>query len=550
MMISALFSFLSLSLLLSEGKSLFLSLCCSLSLSFSAFLSHFLIFTPYLITCVLCSFYNQKRSISFHFLFPFRFSLSFFHFVFSFVFSLASPSSMYQNINHHTIKPRTSHHYAIVGNKLSVIPSNGNQQPYDHHAYEASSVVDSGFKGVGKGATHDYRGSPPQFRVPFEQMFLMNDQGSYSKSKKKKKKCHSSPGDPKIVTTLVGEVQAKVGSKTALSSFPCSEVRQSTGLQHTFFPSSDPSQTMQSSQVLPMNLTLDQFVNRSVVKNQKVLDNEFEPRDSESLTGDSSTDSSVSKKFPFKMWDLINDPSSECVHWNNAGDKIVIQVPEFVDKFLPSETFTTRYYPSFIRQLNIYGFKKFRGTEGAESLTIRKVDVFHHEYFKRGQDVLVKLIKRCVKTGKPGSGDTNLLGRKRVGSKVRSGSQKDWFRKKPRRQNHQKSEIYANESNRNLDDFSKQMSEERNISSDGDPGSQCEEEFDAENQYLQIPIRGNAHSSSPVKRFAKVRVLSLADQQRMKWKRKWDQVLIDFEEELREGMSKLDETLKYIDSLI
>ena len=347
---------------------------------------------------------------------------------------------------------------------------------------------------------------------------------------------------------------------------------------------------MQSSQVLPINLTPDQFVNRSVVKNQKVLDNEFEPRDSESLTGDSSTDSSISnkkfsfkdssisnkkfsfkdssisnkkfpsndssisnKKFPFKMWDLINDPSSECVHWNNAGDKIVIQVPEFVDKFLPSETFTTRYYPSFIRQLNIYGFKKFRGTEGVESLTIRKVDVFHHEYFKRGQDFLVKLIKRCVKTGKPGSGDTNRLGKKRIGSKAKSGSRKDWSRKKSRRQNHQESEeseIYANESNRNLDDFCKQMNEEQNISSDGDPGSQCEEEFDAENRYLQIPIRRNVHSSSPVKRFAKVRVLSLADQQRMKWKRKWDQVLIDFEEELREGMGRLDETLKYIDSLI
>ena len=206
----------SFSLLLSENKSLSLSLSLLLSESFFLCLSFSFPDFHSLLDHMCVVFLLQPKTFYFTSL---SFSLSFFPLHFSLhLFPLHHLHQCIRTSNHHTIKPRTSHHYAIVGNKLSVIPSDGNQQPYDH-AYEESSV-DSGFKGVGKGATHDYRGSPPQFRVPFEQMFLMNDQRSYSKSKKKKKKCHSSPGDPKIVSTLVGEVQAKVGSKTAPSSSP------------------------------------------------------------------------------------------------------------------------------------------------------------------------------------------------------------------------------------------------------------------------------------------------------------------------------------------
>ncbi|XP_029028465.1 heat shock factor protein 5 [Betta splendens] len=100
--------------------------------------------------------------------------------------------------------------------------------------------------------------------------------------------------------------------------------------------------------------------------------------------------------FPAKLWRLINNPDIDSIFWDRFGELIVIDKHLFQEEILSPgaaglDCFKTTNFSSFIRQLNLYGFKKIRNVED------------HHYYqyfvnpnFKRDQPELVAKLWRLT----------------------------------------------------------------------------------------------------------------------------------------------------------
>ena len=68
--------------------------------------------------------------------------------------------------------------------------------------------------------------------------------------------------------------------------------------------------------------------------------------------------------FPRKLWRIVEDAAFTSVHWNNEGDTVVIEADLFQIEVLQrrgmDQIFETDSIKSFIRELNLYGFRKVR----------------------------------------------------------------------------------------------------------------------------------------------------------------------------------------------
>lgn len=67
------------------------------------------------------------------------------------------------------------------------------------------------------------------------------------------------------------------------------------------------------------------------------------------------------KLFPQKLWDLVNDRRySFCLRWSEDGQLVYLNRDEFEDSYLRTadNQFHTQKAISFVRQMNMYGFKK------------------------------------------------------------------------------------------------------------------------------------------------------------------------------------------------
>uniref|UniRef100_A0A3B5AQE4 HSF-type DNA-binding domain-containing protein n=1 Tax=Stegastes partitus TaxID=144197 RepID=A0A3B5AQE4_9TELE len=70
--------------------------------------------------------------------------------------------------------------------------------------------------------------------------------------------------------------------------------------------------------------------------------------------------------FTAKLWRLVNNPANDSICWDGAGEVVVIHQQLFEQQILrpgslsPSspDAFKTTNFSSFVRQLNLYGFKK------------------------------------------------------------------------------------------------------------------------------------------------------------------------------------------------
>ncbi|XP_053100680.1 heat shock factor protein 1 isoform X4 [Hemicordylus capensis] len=119
--------------------------------------------------------------------------------------------------------------------------------------------------------------------------------------------------------------------------------------------------------------------------------------------------------FLTKLWTLVEDPDTDSlICWSPGGNSFhVFDQGQFAKEVLP-KYFKHNNMASFVRQLNMYGFRKVIHIEQGGLVKPEKDDTeFQHPYFIRGQEHLLENIKRKV---------TNVSGIKNEDIRVRQDS--------------------------------------------------------------------------------------------------------------------------------
>uniref|UniRef100_A0A8C6XY52 Heat shock transcription factor 1 n=1 Tax=Naja naja TaxID=35670 RepID=A0A8C6XY52_NAJNA len=115
------------------------------------------------------------------------------------------------------------------------------------------------------------------------------------------------------------------------------------------------------------------------------------------VAGGGGTGSNV-PAFLTKLWTLVEDPDTDAlICWSPSGNSFhVFDQGQFAKEVLP-KYFKHNNMASFVRQLNMYGFRKVVHIEQGGLVKPEKDDTeFQHPHFLRGQEHLLENIKRKV----------------------------------------------------------------------------------------------------------------------------------------------------------
>ncbi|XP_042355806.1 heat shock factor protein 5 isoform X2 [Plectropomus leopardus] len=125
--------------------------------------------------------------------------------------------------------------------------------------------------------------------------------------------------------------------------------------------------------------------------------------------GEKSLPDSINpNNFPAKLWRLVNDPLNKSIFWDKNGELVIIDENLFQRQILSPNTlgmdnpdkFKTTNFSSFVRQLNLYGFKKAdpacRNATGYKPLFHR----FYNSNFNRQHPELVASLRRLTAENK------------------------------------------------------------------------------------------------------------------------------------------------------
>ncbi|XP_068087492.1 heat shock factor protein 2 isoform X2 [Hyperolius riggenbachi] len=107
--------------------------------------------------------------------------------------------------------------------------------------------------------------------------------------------------------------------------------------------------------------------------------------------------------FLSKLWTLVEDSdTNEFITWSQNGQSfLVLDEQRFAKEILP-KYFKHNNMASFVRQLNMYGFRKVVHVDSGIVKQERDGPVeFQHPYFIQGQDELLENIKRKVSSTRP-----------------------------------------------------------------------------------------------------------------------------------------------------
>lgn len=418
---------------------------------------------------------------------------------------------------------RTSLSLAMVGNQLRVVcnqPSNGLQLSNYYN-------VGSDYKSIQPKVTgcHQYGNTASQVHCNI--LNTLKQQRLSNHSTKASQKSYSS-------LKIVGHTLAD-----STSRFHCSvadNVVDDNSSQ--FFQSSlSCNQTIQSK--MDRARIVSDFTARGNQRDE-IRNREFESHRTHLSPEKDDSDRNIGsrKKFPFKLWEIVNDPLVDGIRWDETGSMVVIHLVKFVGTFLPSQVFATSHFSSFIRQLNIYGFRKVRECEIEEN---QKIGVYQHKNFIRGHFSLVRLVKRTC--NKPAN-IPRIPGKYRKSKiRVKDGDSVDDGRLSQLNQFH---ELL----NQNLkESVNPPRSSSPGVSNDSSDDEYVDEK-PLEGDQCMPTARINSGSSMVKRPRSHARLMNITVQQQIKLNRRWEQFLSEFEDVIVEGMAKEEETIKFINSLI
>lgn len=123
--------------------------------------------------------------------------------------------------------------------------------------------------------------------------------------------------------------------------------------------------------------------------------------------GSSLPDSIHPHNFPAKLWRLVNNPENKAICWDTNGDAIIIDQNALERQILSPSTitsettdaFNTTNFSSFIRQLNLYGFKKVDPATKDSHHPAEDSGAYHrfcNPNFKRNHPELVASMRRLT----------------------------------------------------------------------------------------------------------------------------------------------------------
>ncbi|XP_077542083.1 uncharacterized protein LOC144154876 isoform X1 [Haemaphysalis longicornis] len=106
--------------------------------------------------------------------------------------------------------------------------------------------------------------------------------------------------------------------------------------------------------------------------------------------------------FLVKLWKLVEDEKcNNLISWSSNGQSFIIHnQTQFAKELLPLY-FKHNNMASFIRQLNMYGFRKVTNIDQGLRSDREEIEFFHN-FFIRGQECLLEFIKRKVPSGRGG----------------------------------------------------------------------------------------------------------------------------------------------------
>ncbi|XP_041428545.1 heat shock factor protein 3-like [Xenopus laevis] len=104
--------------------------------------------------------------------------------------------------------------------------------------------------------------------------------------------------------------------------------------------------------------------------------------------------------FLTKLWVLVEDSANcDMIAWNTNGQTFcILDEQRFTKEILP-RYFKHSNLSSFIRQLNMYGFRKVMSLESGLVKSESAIE-FQHPFFKKGRPELLEHIKRKVNSVK------------------------------------------------------------------------------------------------------------------------------------------------------
>ncbi|XP_065315205.1 uncharacterized protein LOC135924085 [Gordionus sp. m RMFG-2023] len=99
--------------------------------------------------------------------------------------------------------------------------------------------------------------------------------------------------------------------------------------------------------------------------------------------------------FPYKLFRIVCHCKSKAIAWNGDGKSVLININDFQTEYLNKGIFQTKRLASFVRQLNLYGFKKVKDQRFLKERDVNSyVWQYEHKYFVKDNPNLLVYVNR------------------------------------------------------------------------------------------------------------------------------------------------------------